>query len=253
MKIPWDLSADSGDLSVGLYPLFGQAPSTMYFMRSLEPNGFLLERGNSMSQAGGWILDAVSSIDPAVDLVILENPRICRELDKKLNSIWPRAKAHLESTGHIYTPGDEPRIESKPTTVLTRTLMWMIHDMDCAVHRGILELNQKEWMLHSEFFLSLPAGVDLRFVTEILGNSRFTGNPPQLMIYKRSPVHHYQITLNSGNGESYLDFDADYVFGRIKECIDANVSMYELTIDGEWSEEIVGEFLTESYRVYESF
>jgi len=204
-------------------------------------------------ESKNWIVNATHGLDPATDIVILENPQVRQQLDEKLISIWPRVRSHLEATGHIHTPDDEPGIESKPTTVLTRTLMWMIHDMDCAVHRGILELTQKEWMLHSEFFLSLPAGVDLRFVTEILGNSRFTGNPPQLMIYKRYPVHHYQITLNSGSGESYLDFNEGHVFDRIKECIDANVSMYELTIDGEWSEEIVGVFLTESYRVYESF
>jgi hypothetical protein len=40
---------------------------------------------------------------------------------------------------------------------------------------------------------------------------------------------------------------------RVKKCIDVNVEMNEITLDGDWDETSVGEFLSAAYHVYEAY
>jgi len=199
-----------------------------------------------------WLKNALKKADPNSELIILENPRVRAGLDQYLIEIWPTVKQHLESTGHFYTPEGDLEIESKPGYALVRTGAWMLHESTQAICRGTLECHGDHWMLLSEFFLSMPSNTDQRFVMEIIGNSRFGGNPPELTIHKHSPVNYYQIQFHSGNGESWGPQSIGRIIERIKKNIDANVAMNDFAIDGEWNEEIVGEFLTHAYEAYEA-
>ena len=106
-------------------------------------------------------------------------------------------------------------------------------------------------MLGSEFFLSLPLDTDSRVVFEILGNSRFSGNPPTLSIDKRYGV--YEITIQSGNGAGWGMYGENHIDDKIRESIDTNIDMYEFVMDEDLTADNLGEFLTIVYKVYEAF
>ena len=99
----------------------------------------------------------------------------------------------------------------------------------------------------------MPSSVDFGLVREIIGNSRFAGNPPSLTMDKRAPANYYQILFETGRGEDWSQQSPAIITAKIKQCIDTTIAMNELTLDGEWNEEIVAEFLTTAYPVYEAF
>ena len=200
-----------------------------------------------------WLKKAFKKADPNAEMIIFENPNVRDALDRRIIEIWPAIRRHLESTGYAFTPIDGAlRIEGRSGHILTRAMPWMLHGDYPVFHRGALECTRREWVIDSEFFLSMPSNVDFRLVQEIIGNSRLAGCPPELTIHKHCPNDYYQIFFHAGNGESWGPQSAERIIERIKKCIDYNIAMNDFAIDGEWNEEIVGEFLTQAYEVYEA-
>jgi hypothetical protein len=203
-----------------------------------------------------WIEKAVEVCDPHADLIVLENPATKEFYDQILKTIWLPVRERLKKTGYIYTPEIEPQIESEGKNIVSRKMTWMLHELSRAKYRGSVEINRMHWMVENEFFLCLDSHIDFRFVTELIGNSRMAGNPPELTIHK----HHtndfegyYQVTYLNGTGESFYPGCEERIIHRIKKCIDVNVEMNEITIDNDWNEKRVAEFLTVAFEVYEGY
>lgn len=186
-------------------------------------------------------------------ITILENPELRDHLDSIINKIWPSLKSHLEKTGYAFSPNSDPLIETKLSNVLVRSMMIMLFDAQSAFCRINLDCSPDHWMIRSEFFLTLPASADLKFICEILGNSRLSGNPPSLVISKNKPAAYYQITFDTGRGEGWGMHDTSYLIGKLKRSVDVNISMFEIMLDGEVNENIVAEFLTAAYEIYEAY
>lgn len=199
-----------------------------------------------------WIVNAASTATENHGLVILENPKLRKRLDEILLGMWPQIKSHLEPTGLIYGPEDLPLIETEYSSVLVRSLSFMLFDIQNAICRTKIECMHDHWMIHNEFFLSLPDLTDEKTVQEIIGNSRFSGNPPTLMIYKNDPVNYFQITFNCGQGEGWGIHDNSYLLERIKRSIDLHAEMYRIMIDGIPDIATAEEFLSTTYELYES-
>jgi len=203
--------------------------------------------------ADRWLTEAVRHADPRAEVVVLEDSRVRDILDGHIHRIWPPVREHLESTGYVFTPERDVKIESRSRHALVRAMSWMLHDGVQAIHRGTLECNRDHWMLDREFFLSMPGSTDLGLVREIIGNSRLGGSPPELTIHKHSPAGYYQILFRAGSGEDWGTGSNERIVGRIKKCIDCNIRMHEIAIDGEWDRETVEEFLTTAFAFYESY
>jgi len=186
-------------------------------------------------------------------LVIIEDPEIKDRLDGICLEIWPDLKAHLEKSDYTYSPVSDPLIETKLSHVLVRSMVVMLFDVQSAICRIKLDCSMENWMIGNEFFLSLPANVDFRYIHELLGNSRLSGNPPSLMVYKNNPAAYYQITFESGRGESWTVHNNLYLLDKLKRSIDVNIELFETMADGEVNEEIVAEFLTKAYEIYEAY
>jgi hypothetical protein len=199
-----------------------------------------------------WIVNAASTATENHGLVILENPKLKKRLDEILLGLWPQIKSHLEPTGLIYGPEDLPKIETEHSSVLVRSLSFMLFDIQNAICRTKIECMYDHWMIHNEFFLSLPDVTDEKTVQEIIGNSRFSGNPPTLMIYKNDPANYFQITFNCGQGEGWGIHDNSYLLDHIKRSIDLHVKMYRIMLGGIPDTATAEEFLSIAYELYES-
>ncbi len=199
-----------------------------------------------------WIIKEARKHKESEDTVILEKPKIRKYLDDLLlKRFWPVIKENLDDSMYNYSPQDNPKTEFRLSHVLSRSLTFMLFDGDRAFFRGKLSCSADHWMLGSEFFLSLRLDTDPRVVFEILGNSRFSGNPPTLSIYK--DYGSYEITLQSGNGASWGMYGEKHIDDKIKEAIDTNIDMYEFVIDEYLTADNLGEFLTMAYKGYEAF
>ena len=209
-----------------------------------------------MSKNSNWIESAIEGKDAKLDMVVIENPSVKDLYDKMLSTIWIPIREHLQQSGYTYTPEFEPQLESEGRTILSRKLTWMLHETSRAMYRGSVELNKMHWMIENEFFMCLNPQIDFRFISEIIGNSRLSGNPPELSIHKRhaqDPEGYYQIRFLSGFGENFYEGCEEKIVERVKKCIDVNVEMNEITLDGAWDETSVGEFLSAAYHVYEAY
>jgi len=200
-----------------------------------------------------WIENALETCDPETDRIVLENPTIKESYIQILKTMWPAIREHLQKTYYIYTPEVEPLIESENSSILSLKMSWMLHESTRAMYRGTVEINKMHWMVQSEFFLCLDKQIDLRFVTELIGNSRMIGNPPELSIYKDDPENYYQVAYRNGTGESFYQGCEERILDRIKKCIDVNVEMNSTTLDNDWNEDRVGEFLSTAFEVYEAY
>ena len=200
-----------------------------------------------------WAIEAIKKTDISKSLIILENPELRNHLDSIINKIWPSLKSHLEKTGYTFSPNSDPLIETKLSNVLVRSMMIMLFDAQSAFCRINLDCSPDHWMIRNKFFLTLPASADLKFICEILGNSRLSGNPPSLVISKNKPAAYYQITFDTGRGEGWGMHDTSYLIGKLKRSVDVNISMFEIMLDGEVNENIVAEFLTAAYEIYEAY
>ncbi|MEW6584105.1 MAG: hypothetical protein AB1442_00670 [Nitrospirota bacterium] len=158
-----------------------------------------------------WLISEARKTDGSKDYAIMENPETRSYLDDLLlNRFWPFVWSNLESSTCNYFPQDTPVTEFELGHILTRSLTFMLLDEDRAFFRGTLSCSKEDWMLKNEFFLSLSKDNDPRVIFEILGNSRFRGNPPELSIDKMAG-HFYQITLHAGNGAGWGIYDEDAV------------------------------------------
>jgi len=202
-----------------------------------------------------WIVQQAKQSDPTKDIIIIENPETKTYLDKLLLvELWPPIKKHLETVGFPYTPEHSPKIETKLSYELKRFFPIIILGFtNRAMCKVILECGKNSWMIKTEFFLGLPYNTEPGLINEIIGNSRFEGNPPSMMIYKRYPESYFDITFNNGRGESWGMHDYNYIIDRVQQVIDVNISMYEQTVDGILHEGHVSEFLSLAFNIYESF
>jgi hypothetical protein len=107
-------------------------------------------------------------------------------------------------------------------------------------------------MIESEFFLGLAKDNEPKVIFEILGNSRLAGNPPSLLIYKGVPEY-FQITFRSGEGASWLGHDDEEVKTKLKQVIEVNTQLYELSKSGYLTENEFAEFMTLAYTIYEAY
>jgi hypothetical protein len=205
-----------------------------------------------------WVIKQAESVDITKGIVVLENPDTKEYLDRLLlNEFWPPIHEHLEKTGYPYSPfspESTPKIETKLSWELARSFTIMLfEDTNRAINCVTLECRKSDWMIETEFFLGLPFNTEPRLIHEILGNSRFEGYPPTMMIYKRYPESYYDVTLHNGSGESWGLHDNKYIIDRLNRIIDVNIEMYEKTLDGILSEENVADFLSTAFEVFESF
>ncbi len=199
-----------------------------------------------------WIIKEARKHGGNEDFVMLESPKTRKYLDDLLlKRFWPVIRENLDNSMYNYSPHDNPETEFRLSHKLSRTLVFMLFDGDRIISRGKLTCSVDDWMLGSEFFLSLPLDNDPNVVFEMLGNSRFSGNPPTLSIDKRYGV--YEITLQAGNGAGWGMYGENHIDDKIREAIDTNIDMYELIRDEYLTAENLGEFLTMAYKVYEAF
>lgn len=163
-----------------------------------------------------WLIEEAKKADISKGYVILENPETKKHLDNLLTKqYWPLIWSNLEDSGFNYHPQEMPETEVELGHVLARSLTFMLSDANRLFFRGTLSCSIEHWMINSEFFLLLPKDNDPQVIFEILGNSRFRGNPPSLSIDKTTDDF-YQITLNAGNGAGWGRYDNDAVVKRIK-------------------------------------
>ena len=199
-----------------------------------------------------WIIKEARKHKESEDTVILENPKIRKYLNNLLlKRFWPVIRKDLIDSMFNFWPYEKPETEFELQHVLSRSLRFMLLDGDMAFFRGKLTCSAEHWMLGSEFFLSLPMDTDPRLVYKVLGNSRFSGNPPMLSIDERNGS--IEITLQSGNGAGWGLYDEDHVDDKIREAIDTNIDMHILVMDEGLTAGNLGEFLTMAYSVYEAY
>jgi len=218
----------------------------------LRMNGLKLREGDAGVQ--DWILSEARKADPEKGCVILENPDEKKDLDiLLLERFWPVILDNLKKSGYPFGPEGRPETEFELGYRHQRSLTFMLFDEGRAFFKGQLSCSKESWMICSEFFLSLPQETELEVLRDLLGNTRFAGYPPTLMVDKRRPEDFYQIIFHSGNGASWGLKDEDCVDARIKEVIEMNVKMYEDTLDGLISPQEVSAFLTSAFNVYETY
>jgi len=205
-----------------------------------------------------WLLvEAEKAEDDGKGVIILQNPDERKHLDDLLlNEFWPAIRKRLEKSGYSYSP-EVPKAELKLSYMLQRSLMFMLLNGNRLFFRGTLSLNPEHWIMESEYFLLLSRENDPQVIFDILGNSRFAGNPPTLMVGKSlltgSEEDFYQIHFNAGNGESWGLYDLRRVHDRVAKVIDANVELYNYASAGFLSTDQLGEFLSIAYKAYEAY
>jgi hypothetical protein len=199
-----------------------------------------------------WVLESASSAVEINGLVRLENPEIKDRLDKILLSIWPQIKEHAAKTMLKLEPPEEPDIISGESNNLLRTLSFMLFDGEDPVCRTEIECYSDHWMIDNEFYLNLDESADIEIVHELLGNTRFSGNPPTLMIYKLDPVNHFQLLFNAGWGEDWAEYDVSFLIESIYLSIDIHEKMHNIVLAGIKDTSQAEEFLSTAYEVYES-
>ncbi len=203
--------------------------------------------------SGNWAVGESKKADRKKDVLILEKPHVKEELDELLlKGLWPAIRDCLENTGYVYSPEENPETDFELSRSLERSLSFMLFENRCLFFRGKIIASVESWMLESEFFLGLPQETLPEVVFEILGNSRFSGMPPELTVYKGNSEF-YQIKFFNGSGASRVLCGREYVEKKIRDVIDINVEMHEFSKDGVISPGDLGEFLSLAYGVYEAY
>ncbi|MFH0795898.1 MAG: hypothetical protein V2A65_02435 [Candidatus Omnitrophota bacterium] len=203
--------------------------------------------------AKDWIIQGCRKVDKTKDIIILEDPQKKHYLDEILiNRFWPIIQIKLKNTNYNYAPKENPETDLELSYELTRSLTFMLFDGRKAFFRGKLSCSINSWMLESEFFMGLSKENNPLVIFEILGNSRFRGNPPDLMIYEDSPEY-FQITFHNGQGAGWGRYDDKQIDEIISRTIDINTQLYEFSKDGYISEEKTGDFLSLACEVYEAY
>lgn len=203
-----------------------------------------------------WIIREARKAGKSGDVVILEKPDVKRYLDGLLlKRFWPVIHESLEASGYIYFPDGNPETEIEKHKALTRSLTFMLFDERIAFFRGKLSCSMEGWMLGREFYLSLSQENDPQVIIEMLGNSRFAGNPPTLSIDRaldKKGADFYEITFRAGSGAGW-GYGEEYVDEQIKKIVDVNIRMYDFAMDAIITSQQLGEFLTIAYEAYEAY
>ena len=167
--------------------------------------------------------------------------------------IWPGLRSHLEKTGYLFSPVGVPEIKSEASRGPVRSLQWMLFDeTGKTICKMTIECQHDVWAICNEFYLELPADTDIGIIKEILGNSRFSGCPPVLLIDKTKAMEFYQVTFRNGAGEGWGVHDKKHIIETAKHLTDAHIRMYEATFDGITTQEDLADFLTVAYEIYEA-
>jgi len=199
-----------------------------------------------------WVKSEILNADKSRGFLLIENPKSKTYLDDLLlSTYWPKIRLKLEETNYNYSPQKKPETEFILFPTHTRSLTFMLFDGKKLFFRGKLNCSLDSWMLESEFFLGLQKENNHDVIFEILGNSCFYGNPPELRIDKRDDEY-FQITFIAGFGESWGTSSEKDILNNIDELIEVNIELYVYSADGIITEEILGDFLTLANRIYES-
>jgi len=209
-----------------------------------------------------WIIEAAMKADPREDRVILEDPETIAALDEVLVTQYiPFIGAELEKTGYRYHPEDfASAIESAPAVGprLARRLTFMLFDeLDSLFLRCSVSCDEMGYMVEKEFYLDLPESTDQKLLVRLLGDSRFEGNPPTLMVQR----HHlrpdwgsfFWIKFQAGSGFISGPWKLHgEALAEIGSTIKDACEMYEESVEGFRSVEDVDHFLETASRSFES-
>jgi len=205
---------------------------------------------NMVHMKKSWIIEEAKIADGSKDTVILENPKTKEYLDHILLKFWPIICSCFDGSGYNYS--FDPHLESKLSFFLERSMLFMLFDEKRCFFKGELRCSMDHWMIESRLFLPLPADNDPKVVFEILGNSRFKGNPPTLTVNRDSEVDYFQIDFRNGRGESWTQDSEQKIEDALKKTIKVGLEMYSFSNKGITLDD-VGGFLTIAYEVYEAF
>ncbi len=203
--------------------------------------------------SGNWAVRESKKAGGGEDVLILEKPDVKKNLDGLLlEKFWPVILDCLVNTGYVYSPEENPETRFELSSSLERSLSFMLFENSGLFFRGKIAVSAERWMLESEFYLGLPKEVQPGVVFEMLGNSRFAGMPPELIIYKKDRDF-YLVRFRNGRGAGWGLYGVEYAEDRIRDVIDVNVKMHEFSRGGVISPQNLGEFLSLAYEVYEAY
>jgi len=210
-----------------------------------------------------WIIEEAKKQDPSKQRVVLENPKIVRELeDSLLGDLYPFVRTELEKSGYPYSPSPiELKLDTEVDIVPARSFTFMLFDeLRYSFFKGKLKLSQRGYMFERRFALGLPKEIDPSFMFRILSDEQFAGYPPSLHIEEESEIYpewntYYYIEFHSGSGIDSGGWTLhNAAKGIITEAIENSIEMYEHSmIDGFSSLSDVEEFLKIAYRTYEAY
>lgn len=200
-----------------------------------------------------WLLAAARNADSSKGFVVLENPETRAYLDALLiKRFWPSILQNLKNSHYQYFPDNEPEIQSSLGHIFQRSITFMLFDERSAFFRGKLNVSLESWTIESEFFLGLARNNDPKLVFEILGDSRFAGNPPTLVVAKRHGDY-FQISFHNGSGAGWVTHSEGEIKIKLNEVIKANTQLYDFSKTRFISENDLGEFLNLAYTIYEAY
>ena len=200
-----------------------------------------------------WIIEEAKKADLSKGYVILENPLEKDFIDNILLELWDGFKSKLKELEYEFLPADNVEIMMLEFYDYSRYFEFMLLDDDNLFFKGILSCSKEGWMLKFENFISLSIKNDPKVIFEILGNSRFIGNPPTLRINKQYPSDYYQITFDNGYGACWGLKNKKQALNEIFKVIDVSIKMHELTKERFISNKTLGKFISIAYDIYENY
>lgn len=113
------------------------------------------------------------------------------------------------------------------------------------------------WRVSASCFLGLNRYQDTDVLFQILGNSRFVGDPPTLTINKEEDRLDglFQLTFNNGIGAGGgpLSVHVQPILERLRLAIRTHAKLRELTAQGTIGREEFAEFVSTAYALYEAY
>lgn len=208
-----------------------------------------------------WIIQETSKADVRKDRIVLENPTAIADLDEILARKYvPFIRTELEKTGYPYLPRDlTSAIESASNgSQLARKLTFMLFDEGNFMFlRCSVSCDKSGYMVEKEFYLDLPESTDQKLLVHLLGDPRFAGNPPTLMVQRNALRPEwgtsFWIKFEAGGGfiSGPWEFHGE-ALANIGLTIKDACAMYEESIDGFQTLGDIGRFLEMARRSFES-
>ena len=210
-----------------------------------------------------WIIEEAKKSNPKEDRVILENPKVVKELDELLlKKYYPFIQRELGKTSYQYSPVEKDiRIESQWIgPEFGRSLLFMLFDdFSYSFFRGTVSCTKSGFFFQKEFFLGLPENTNPSFMFKILSDDNFAGNPPTLEIQKSEIFPewntYFYITLKAGTGFEFSGWSLhNAALGNIEAAIHDSILMYEESMIEAFLTMIdVESFLEAAYRCFEAY